>query len=171
MSAGGLLDWLVQDMGLFSSVEELAGLAASVSDSGGVSICPALQGLGAPHNDASRRASIVGLSGASTRSEIARAALESIAFRMREVADSAESIASIEVPESLRVDGGLAVNDLFLQIQANLLGRPVERHSQIEATALGRVRCSRDRLEDGDAERSLAVDGDKCVLRARHQSR
>jgi glycerol kinase len=137
VSAGGLLDWLVQDMGLFSSVEELAGLAASVSDSGGVSICPALQGLGAPHNDASRRASIVGLSGASTRSEIARAALESIAFRMREVADSAESIASIEVPESLRVDGGLAVNDLFLQIQANLLGRPVERHSQIEATALG----------------------------------
>jgi len=137
ISAGALLDWLVRDLGLYASVDHLTDAAASVEGSGGVAIRPALQGLGAPYNDPANRAAIVGLTGASTPREIARAAFESLAFRMREIAESAASIEGIEVPETLPVDGGLAANDLFLQIQADLLGRPVARHVELEATALG----------------------------------
>jgi glycerol kinase len=122
---------------LYGSVAELARAAASVHGSGGVSIRPALNGLGAPHHDSSRRAAIVGLSGATTRAHVARAAFESIAFRVREIAEAAGDIAGIEVAEALPVDGGVAASDLFLQIQADLLARPVDRHHQIEATALG----------------------------------
>lgn len=137
ISAGALLDWLVRDLGLYASVDHLTDAAASVEGSGGVAIRPALQGLGAPYNDPANRAAIVGLTGASTPRQIARAAFESLAFRMREIAESASSIEGIEVPETLPVDGGLAANDLFLQIQADLLGRPVARHIELEATALG----------------------------------
>jgi glycerol kinase len=137
ISAGALLDWLVRDLGLYSSVDELTNAAASVGGSDGVAIRPALQGLGAPYNDAANRAAIVGLSGASTSKQIARAAFESLAFRMREIAESVAAIDGIDVPDILPVDGGLAANDLFLQIQADLLGRPVTRHVELEATALG----------------------------------
>ncbi len=137
LSAGALLDWLVDGLGLYRSVEDLSRAAASVDGSGGVAIRPALQGLGAPHHDASSQAAIVGLSGSSTHAHIARAAFESIAFRVREIAKAAASIDGIVVPEALPVDGGLAASDLFLQIQADLLSRPVDRHSQLEATALG----------------------------------
>ena len=137
ISAGALLDWLVRDLGLYTSVDTLTDAAASISGSEGVAIRPALQGLGAPYNDPARRAAIVGLSGASTPRQIARAAFESLAFRIREIADGAAAIDGINVPDVLPVDGGLAANDLFLQIQADLLGRPVARHVELEATALG----------------------------------
>lgn len=137
ISAGALLDWLVRDLGLFASIEELTRAAASVDSSDGVAIRPALQGLGAPHNDATQRAEIVGLSGASTPKQIARAAFESLAFRMREIVEAAASIDGLAVPGELPVDGGLASNDGFLQIQADILGRPVDRHRHREATALG----------------------------------
>jgi glycerol kinase len=137
ISAGALLDWLVRDLGLFASIEELTRAAASVDSSDGVAIRPALQGLGAPHNDATQRAEIVGLSGASTPKQIARAAFESLAFRMREIVEAAASIDGLAVPDELPVDGGLAANDGFLQIQADILGRPVDRHRHREATALG----------------------------------
>lgn len=137
ITAGALLDWLVRGLGLFTSVEELSLAASSVRSAGGVAIRPTLQGLGAPYNDPNKRAAIVGLSGASTPAHLARAAFEGLALRMREIADSAEAIADIDVPEVLPVDGGLAANDVFLQIQADLLGRPVARHRELEATALG----------------------------------
>ncbi len=137
LSAGALLDWLVRDLGLFDSVEGLTTAASSVDESEGVAVCPALQGLGAPHNDSNRQAAIVGLSGASTPAHVARAAFESLAFRMREIVEAAGSIGTIELPEALPVDGGLSANDLFLGIQADLLGRPIARHAQLEATALG----------------------------------
>ncbi|MCP4036609.1 MAG: glycerol kinase [bacterium] len=137
ISAGALLDWLVGNLGLYSSVEELTRAAASVDSSGGVAIRPALQGLGAPHNDPNNRAAIVGLSSASTRAQIARAAFECLAFRMREITEGAASLEGIELPAALPVDGGLCVNDVFLQIQADILDRPVARHDELEATALG----------------------------------
>jgi glycerol kinase len=155
ISAGALLDWLVHDLGLYGSVDELTGAAASVEGSDGVAIRPSLQGLGAPYNDPIHRAAIVGLSGASTPKQIARAAFESLAFRMREIADSAAAIDGIDVPETLPVDGGLAVNDLFLQIQADLLKRPVTRHVELEATALGA--CIAAALGTGLASRSDIV--------------
>ena len=137
ISAGALFDWLVRDLKLFASVEDLSLAAASVDSSDGVAICPALQGLGAPYNDPNHQAAIVGLTGASTSAQIARAAFECLALRMREIAEAAAGIEGIDVPDALPVDGGLAANDLFLQIQADLLGRPVARHRELEATALG----------------------------------
>jgi glycerol kinase len=137
ISAGALLDWLVRDLGLFGSVEELSRAASSVASSGGVAIRPALQGQGAPYDDPNKRAAIVGLSAASTSAHIARAAFECLAFRMREIVEATRVIEGIDLPEVLPVDGGLAANDVFLQIQADLLGRPVARHQELEATALG----------------------------------
>jgi len=137
ISAGALLDWIVRDLGLFDSVEALSHAAVSVASSDGAAIRPALQGLGAPYNDPSRRAAIVGLSGATTNAQIARAAFESIAFRIRQIVESVDAIEGLDVPELLPVDGGLAANETFLQIQADLLGRPVARHAELEATALG----------------------------------
>ena len=137
ITAGALLDWLVRDLGLFEGIEDLTRAAASVDSSGGVAICPALQGLGAPYNDPNRRAAIVGFTGASTRTQIARAAFEGLALRMREIVEAAEGIEGIQLPDILPVDGGLAANDVFLQIQADMLGRPVARHQNLEATALG----------------------------------
>ena len=141
ISAGALLDWLVDQLGLFDSVEDLLAAAGAASNSGGVFVFPALQGLGAPHNDALRRAEIVGLSGASTSAEIARAALEGIAYRVREVVESVPealiAASSSSEPLPLPVDGGLTVSDLFLQVLADCLSRPVERLQEPEATALG----------------------------------
>ena len=137
ISAGALLDWIVRDLGLFPSVEALTLAASSVASSEGVAIRPALQGLGAPYHDPTRRGAVVGLSGASRPAHIARAAFEGLAFRMREIANAAETIPDLKTPEILPVDGGLAANDVFLQIQADLLGRPVARHRELEATALG----------------------------------
>ena len=137
ISAGALLDWLIRDLGLYASVEGLTEAAAAVEGSGGVAIRPSLQGLGAPYNDPANRAAIVGLTGASTPKQIARAAFESLAFRMREIVEAAAAIDGITLPDILPVDGGLAANDLFLQIQADVLGRPVARHVELEATALG----------------------------------
>ena len=136
-SAGNLLDWLIHGLGLYGSVRDITEAARSVDGTHGVSIRPALHGLGAPHNDAQSRAAIVGLSAGSTRAHIACAAFESLAFRVREIAEVAAGIDGIDVPETLPVDGGLATNDYFLQIQADLLGRPVARHVQSEAAALG----------------------------------
>jgi glycerol kinase len=137
ITAGALLDWLVRDLRLFDGIDDLSRAASSVDSSAGVAICPSLQGLGAPYNDLNRRAAIVGLTGASTPAQIARAAFESLAFRMREIVEAAEAIEDIQLPNILPVDGGLAVNDVFLQIQADMLGRPVARHRNLEATALG----------------------------------
>ncbi|MFP6656332.1 MAG: FGGY family carbohydrate kinase [Myxococcota bacterium] len=137
ISAGALLDWLVRDLGLFSSIEELSLAASSVHTSNGVAIRPALQGLGAPYNDPNATAAIVGLTSASTSAHVARAAFESIALRMREIAETTAAIEAIEVPSVLPVDGGLAASNVFLQIQADLLGRPILRHRELEATALG----------------------------------
>jgi glycerol kinase len=137
VSAGALFDWLVRDLQLFDSIDELTRAAASVEHSAGVAIRPALQGLGAPHNQSDERAAIVGLSSQSTRAEISLAAIESLAFRMREIIDAASAIEAIQIPDSLPVDGGVAANDTLLQIQADVIGRPVMRHRQLEATALG----------------------------------
>ena len=153
ISAGALLDWLVDGLGLADSVEDLIQEAAGLADAGGVALLPALQGLGAPHNDAERRAAIVGLRAASGPAQIARAALEGIAFRMREVVEQVEAMEGVEVPALLPVDGGLAASDAFLQIQADLLARPLRRPRETESTAIGAglaaaLGCGRLRAED-----------------------
>ena len=140
-TAGAALDWARGAMRL-GGPAALDALAASVPDAGGLWFLPALQGLGAPHGDAARRGVLGGLSLGASRAHIARAALEGVAFRTREVFEHVHVLAERDPPPALGVDGGLAGSDVFLQIQADLLGQPVRRHALREATAGGAAICA-----------------------------
>jgi glycerol kinase len=133
--AGSLIKWLRDSLGVLASAEETAHLAASVPDSGGVVIVPALSGLGAPHWRPDARASITGLSFATGKAELARAALEAMTMQTWDLAqafaaDGAEW-------RSLKIDGGMSANDWLAQDLADALAVPVERPHFVETTALG----------------------------------
>lgn len=134
--AGAVVQWLRDQMGLIATAGESEALAKSVSDSGGVYVVPAFVGLGAPHWAAHARGMISGLTRASGKAHIVRAALESIAYQSRELIDAMEKDSGEPIRE-LRVDGGAAVNDFLMQFQADILGKPVVRPVDVETTALG----------------------------------
>ena len=134
--AGAAVQWLRDELGLIASAEESAALAASVNDSGGVTVVPAFTGLGAPWWDAYARGAVLGLTRGSGRVEIVRATLESIAFQSRDVVDAMSADAGLDL-RALRVDGGAAANDFLMQFQADILGTPVQRPAITETTALG----------------------------------
>jgi glycerol kinase len=150
LAAGSVLEWLV-DLGLLGSTAESAELAASVPTSGGVHLVPALAGLGSPHWQVDARGTLTGVTRATGRAELVRAALEGIAFRVRDVL---EELPPLEV---LRVDGGLTANPFLMQFQADLLGIPVEVAAEQETTALGAAALAaqglglRDRPPDSPA--------------------
>ncbi len=137
MTAGAAVQWLRDGLGLIANAAECGPLAASVPDSGGVWAVPALQGLGTPYMDPGGRAVIGGISRGTTRAHVARAVLEGIAYRTREALDTLLSDAQTARPERLRVDGGVAANDVFLHFLPDVLGFPVERPETVQATALG----------------------------------
>ncbi len=133
--AGSLVQWLRDSLGILSHAGETEALARSVPDSGGVVIVPALSGLGAPHWRPDARASISGLSFATDRAHIARAALEAMALQTH---DLATAFAADGAPwASLRIDGGMSANDWMAQDMADILRLPVERPDFVETTALG----------------------------------
>ena len=134
--AGSLVGWLRDGLGLIERASDIEALAQSVDSNGGVTIVPALTGLGAPHWDPHARGTILGLSRATHRGHIARAALEAIALSVAEVAGCMEADAGSRLT-AMRVDGGATANDLLMQIQADVLGIPVERPVVRETTALG----------------------------------
>lgn len=134
--AGALVSWLRDGLGLFEQVADIESLACSVESSGGVTIVPALTGLGAPHWDPSARGMMIGFSRATNRGHVARAALEAIALSVAEVVTCMQADAGMPL-RRLRVDGGASGNDLLMQIQADVLGIPVERPTVRETTALG----------------------------------
>ncbi len=137
---GAVVQWLRDGLRAIQSSSEVQALAESVPDAGGVVLVPAFTGLGAPYWQPDTRGSITGLTRGTTIAHIARAALESIAFQSAALLDamSRDAVAAGGVPVSeLRVDGGACVNDLLMQIQADLLGIPVVRPAVIETTALG----------------------------------
>jgi glycerol kinase len=136
LSAGSALDWLRRAFAL-GAPEQLSALAASTRDAGGVAFLPALQGLGAPHGDAARRGRLAGLSAGVERTHIARAAFEGLAFRAREIVERAEAAGALTARVPLGVDGGLSRSSVFLQILADLLGRPIEPLATPEATLMG----------------------------------
>jgi len=140
ITAGATLDWLVT-LGLAPSVQALDREAAQVPDSGGVSMLPALQGLGTPHMSPERRGVFAGLTRSSTRGHLARAALESVAFRCREILGAMRTATGV-APDAVHVDGGGAVSDLWMQIHADVLGVPVVRPVEREATLLGAALCA-----------------------------
>jgi glycerol kinase len=133
---GAVIQWLRDGLGLIGSSSEVEALAASVPDTGGVAFVPAFVGLGAPYWDPQARGAIFGLTRGTTGAHIARAALESIALQVADLVTAEEQDASLPISE-LRVDGGAAANNLLLQMQADLLGRPVVRPLVTETTALG----------------------------------
>jgi glycerol kinase len=134
--AGAVVQWLRDQLGLIRTAAESEDIAASVPDSGGVYVVPAFVGLGAPHWDSKARGVITGLTRASTKAHIVRAALESIALQSKELVDAMEADSGEPVRE-LRVDGGAAVNNFLMQFQADILGKRVLRPVDVETTALG----------------------------------
>lgn len=137
---GAVVQWLRDGLRAIQASSEVQQLAESVPDAGGVVFVPAFTGLGAPYWNADARGAIVGLTRGSTVAHIARAALESIAFQSAALlqAMSRDAVARGGTPVSeLRVDGGACVNNLLMQIQADLLGIPVVRPKVVETTALG----------------------------------
>lgn len=134
--AGALVQWLRDGLGLIKSAPEIEPLATSVDDNGGVYIVPAFSGLGAPHWDPHARGIIAGLSRGTTAGHIALAALQGIAFQVADVLEAMTEDSGVPATE-LRVDGGAAVNNLLMQIQADLLNLPIVRPKVLETTALG----------------------------------
>src|SRR2546421_2013504 len=134
--AGAAIQWLRDGLGLLKKAAESERLARSVDSTLGVYLVPAFVGLGAPHWDAEARGALVGLTRGVTRAHVVRAALESLAFQTRDVADAMAADAGSRL-STLRVDGGAAANDFLMQFQADVLGVPVDRPRVVETTALG----------------------------------
>jgi glycerol kinase len=139
--AGALVQWLRDGLGIISKASDVEALAATVPDAGGVTIVPALAGLGAPHWRPEARGLITGITRGTTRAHIARAALEAIALQIVELVRAMEADSGRPLT-ALKVDGGAAANDLLLQIQADLLGAEVVRPAMVEATAIGAGRLA-----------------------------
>ena len=138
--AGSLVQYLRDQLGLIGSASETEELARSIEDSGEVVIVPALAGLGAPHWKPDARGVISGLSFASGRAQIARAALEAMAHQTH---DLASAFAADGAPwTSLKIDGGMSANDWMAQDLANILDLEVERPDFVETTALGAAICA-----------------------------
>jgi glycerol kinase len=134
--AGAAVQWLRDELGIIASAAEIEPLAAQVADSHGVFFVPAFVGLGTPHWDPYARGAILGLTRGANKHHLARATLEAIALQSAEVVEAMTQAAGLTAT-ALRVDGGASRNDLLMQIQADLLGLPVERPHNTETTALG----------------------------------
>jgi glycerol kinase len=139
--AGALVQWLRDGLGIIQAASEVEALARSVPDSGGVTIVPALAGLGAPHWRPEARGYIGGITRGTTKAHIARAALEAIALQNVDLLRAMQADAGMPIT-SLRVDGGAAANDLLMQIQADLLGVQLFRPDMVELTALGAAKLA-----------------------------
>jgi len=134
--AGAAIQWLRDKLGIIGDAAESGELARSVVDAGGVYFVPAFVGLGAPHWDSEARGMIDGITAATGRAELARAALEAIAYQTRELVEAMEADSGEQIQE-LRVDGGGAANDFLMQFQADILGKRIVRPADVETTALG----------------------------------
>jgi glycerol kinase len=134
--AGSLVRWLRDNLKLFANSNDIEALAAGVPDNGGVYFVPAFSGLLAPYWDARARGLLIGLTGHSNRGHIARAALEATAFQTRDLFEVMEKDSGVNLHQ-LKADGGMVVNNLLMQFQADILGIPVVRPKTIETTSLG----------------------------------
>lgn len=136
VSAGSTIEWIKNQLALFESVEELEAICQSLEDNGGVYVVPAFSGLGAPHWDMNRRASIEGLSFDSSKSHVIRAAVESIPYQIKDVITAMEADAGTPLTE-LKIDGGISSNHFVVQFLADLLDRTVSNIDLSDVSALG----------------------------------
>lgn len=133
---GSLVQWLRDNLQLIPNSASIENLAREVKDNGGVYIVPAFSGLFAPYWRPDARGVIVGLTRYANRKHLARAVLESTAYQTRDVADAMIADSGVEITE-LRVDGGMTMNELLMQFQADMLGVEVHRPKNVETTATG----------------------------------
>jgi glycerol kinase len=134
--AGALVQWLRDNLGIISASRDVEALAAGVPDNGDVYFVPAFSGLYAPRWRSDARGIVAGLTRFSNKAHIARAALEAAAFQTREVLSAMVADSGVEIAE-LRVDGGMAANNLLMQFQSDILNAPVVRPKNLETTSLG----------------------------------
>jgi len=134
--AGAVIQWLRDNLKIITSALESGRIAQTVQDTGGVYLVPAFTGMGAPYWDPEVRGTIFGLTRGSSRAHIVRAALESIAYQVKDLFTSMEKDVGNPI-EVLRVDGGASKNDFLMQFQADLLDISIERPLVFETTALG----------------------------------
>lgn len=137
LSGGAMLEWLVGSLEMAANAQSIEGRVEKISSSEGVCVLPALWGLGAPHGKSDATATICGLTVKSTKAHILRAALEGIAFRIREIVEAIEGAAPFPQMETIPVDGGMTAIPSFMSILANVLQRPIQKHAIQEATAYG----------------------------------
>lgn len=135
-SAGSAVQWLRDEMRMIDSAADSAYMAAKVNDTNGCYVVPAFTGLGAPHWDPYARGTIVGLTRGVNKYHLIRATLESIAYQTADILRAMNADSGIELT-SLNVDGGASANDLLMQMQADVIGAPVQRPRSVESTAMG----------------------------------
>ncbi len=136
VSCGATIEWLKNELGLFTESKQTEAMATAVADNGGVYLVPAFSGLGAPYWEMNRKASITGLTFGVNKNHLVRAALESIAYQVKDVIVAMQSDTGIEL-EQLMVDGGITSNKFVLQFLSDLLEKPVANIGQADVSALG----------------------------------
>ncbi len=179
LSAGTCVEWLRDDLGVLATAEESTSVAGACASTGDVWFVPALLGMGTPVWDFGARGTLVGVTRGTGRPELVRAVLEGIAHRGADLLEAAEADSGLPVP-TLRVDGGMSANDVFVRALADATGRPVEVAPVLEATTLGAgflaglaLGTWKDEGEVADAYRPRTVvepqlsDPDRATRRAR----
>jgi glycerol kinase len=134
--AGAAVQWFRDGLKAVGAAPEIDRLCLDADPNSGVLFVPALTGLGAPHWEPEARGTIFGLTRATTVADLARATLEGVAYQVADLIDAMNADLTTPLAD-LRVDGGMARSDPFLQFQADLLGLPLRRSPQTESTALG----------------------------------
>ncbi len=135
--AGAAVQWLRDGLGLIERADQAGPLAAQADPTQSVFLVPAFTGLGAPHWNPEARGALFGLSRNTGPAELARAALQSVAFQTRDLLAAMHQDWPDASPAVLRVDGGMVASDWTMQFLADQLGAPVDRPSVLETTALG----------------------------------
>ncbi|MBS1522416.1 MAG: glycerol kinase GlpK [Bacteroidetes bacterium] len=136
VTCGATIEWLKNELGILTDSKDTEAIATSIPDNGGVYLVPAFSGLGAPHWDMNRKASITGLTFSTGKSHIVRAALESIPYQIKDIITVMEQDADTAL-DQLMIDGGISANRFIVQFLADLLGKTVINIGIAEVSALG----------------------------------
>lgn len=136
LAAGSNVDWLVEDLGLFHDSADSAEMATRCETSEGTMYVPALLGLGTPYWDYGARGTLVGMTRGTTAAHVTRAVLEGVAHRGADLVEAAQGDLDARIP-SLRIDGGMSRNEVFVKALATATQLPVEVSPVVEATTLG----------------------------------
>lgn len=141
VSCGATVTWMKEQLGLFGNEGELERIARGVPANHGVTVIPAFSGMGTPYWKKDAKAAVIGLTFASDRSHLVRAALESVCFQIKDVITAIESEHQL-ILSQLVVNGGMSENTFVVQLLANALDKPVSCSAMADASALGCARLA-----------------------------